>query len=116
MKKIFAFIVIAAASVTFSYAQTAVSTGSTTVSTEQSTPVVKVADVNNNQVKCASEASKSACCSHGSNKTAAVTTSSTEGVVTTSDVKTEGDQCKSVSFGTSAAKPESAKVDNTPEN
>ncbi|MBK8345745.1 MAG: hypothetical protein IPL12_22180 [Bacteroidetes bacterium] len=103
------------------FAQTAAPTSNTTTATEQATPVIKAADVTTNTVKCSSETKTGACCSHGASKAEAATSTeasnstSTESA-TTSEAATTGENCKSVSVGVSAAKPEAMKVDETPDN
>ncbi len=122
MKKIFSFAVVMAFGFAVSYAQTA-------VSAESATPVVKVTDVTGT-AKCSSEGKSSACCSSAKAETsAAATTTEATTAAPATEVKaaaccsghgssasaTTGANCKSVSMGTSAAKPEATKVEETPE-
>jgi len=128
MKKILVLAFVMTLGITISFAQTAAST-----TTEQATPIVKASDMGST-VKCSSEAKVGSCCA----KVSADASASTAAAVATSDASTNvvpvaksgsccakpgadasaakaGEHCKSAAISTSAAKPESEKVNETPE-
>lgn len=108
MKKIMSLAMVMIAGITISFAQTSTSiTSSTSNDAIQNTsPAVKVVDVNQPAKKCTTT---SACCKGGS-KASAVTTSTTPDAVITSEKVVSGGECHSVTMGTSAVKPQTATV------
>lgn len=114
MKKILAFAVVLSFGITYASAQTA----TTAVATEQATPIIKVTDVNGKGVNCTSTGKSGSCCSKAGSASTSTAEAPMNDIGTEQNgtaVKAEGEHCKSASYSVSAAKPEPAKVDETPE-
>jgi len=104
MKKLSAFFVTAFLGIGLSFGQSA--STSTTQNTAKATPAVNAAEMSQSAPKCTSETKS--CCMSGS-KAAAVTATSDAAA------SSNGEQCKSVSVGMSAAKPETQAKEENPE-
>ncbi len=102
MKKLFAFITILATGITISFSQTASSSNEVAPANQTVNAAdaqkVDVKSCSPEEVKKCTTTSKS-CCAHKENSASATTSS------TGAELAKEADKCQSVSFGTTAAKP-----------